>query len=413
MIINLTTEGGLTLPNNKKQSAKEIKEAEKEKKKKKQAPTILTAFPTRGTQEWSRKAQLEAEERERERRKKSLLPTRTTTAAAAAGMTKTTTRTKIANMFGRKNKSAFHREDPFAHKHTRWHRPGPIMPPVKTKKKKNWKHLFLGTAVASASRFTSFRNGKGTATAPNGMPQQGPMYLGLGQQPKKKNRISKVLVTMTSFSSMRKAMIVWQGKRMWNKRQKSRAKQRVEISLANVARLRKLRVAEDEDVVNGKEYVRRLRGQYLKLNPRPQWVDDAAGLKRGRKRRKTSDGEEVTDSSDSDVQMDGDDTFSGHRPLADLLRDATSLTRTGPKLGKRKLRPEVIDIQRTKHIANNGPVSTLNQNVSLPILTTYLVRNNVPSNPSITPSPDRLWPILENGPLPLTRQCTNVHYASH
>lgn len=132
---------------------------------------------------------------------------------------------------------------------------------------------------------------------------------------------------------------------------------RIEISLASVGRLRKLRVTEDEDVVDGKEYIRRLRRQYLKMHPTPQWVEDAIEMRRGRKRRKTSDGEELTDSSDSDVEMEGTETFSGHRPLADLLRDASSLTRTASIKGKRKLRPEVIDIQRTKHIANEGPVS--------------------------------------------------------
>lgn len=44
------------------------------------------------------------------------------------------------------------------------------------------------------------------------------------------------------------------------------------VSLASDHRLRKLRRTEDEDVITGKEYARRLRQQFEKLNPAPEWA---------------------------------------------------------------------------------------------------------------------------------------------
>lgn len=58
------------------------------------------------------------------------------------------------------------------------------------------------------------------------------------------------------------------------------------------------------------------------------------------------------------MAVDGEDLSA--QPLARLLQDADSLTRrTDTGAAKRKLRPEVIDIQRMKDIATKGPVSLL------------------------------------------------------
>jgi U3 small nucleolar RNA-associated protein 18 len=56
----------------------------------------------------------------------------------------------------------------------------------------------------------------------------------------------------------------------------------LEVSLASSARLRKLRDAPDEDTIGGREYERRLRRQYVKMNPTPEWATAAR-----RKRRRT------------------------------------------------------------------------------------------------------------------------------
>lgn len=59
----------------------------------------------------------------------------------------------------------------------------------------------------------------------------------------------------------------------------------LEVSLASSARLRKLRDAPEEDAVKGPEYERRLRRQFVKMNPTPEWVTAV----RRKRRRKESD----------------------------------------------------------------------------------------------------------------------------
>ena len=60
----------------------------------------------------------------------------------------------------------------------------------------------------------------------------------------------------------------------------------LEVSLASSTRLRKLRDAPEEDAINGREYERRLRRQFVKMNPTPEWATSAAR----RKRRRTDSG---------------------------------------------------------------------------------------------------------------------------
>ncbi|KAJ9199581.1 hypothetical protein DTO164E3_4466 [Paecilomyces variotii] len=135
--------------------------------------------------------------------------------------------------------------------------------------------------------------------------------------------------------------------------------ERLTISLASEQRLRKLRNTEAEDLVSGKEYIRRLRRQFERLHPTPEW----AVPERSTKRRKTINGDE--DDSDASSGVDDMDTSDEEaemtmQPLAKLLQNAGDLvmnednTKTG---GKRKLRQEVIDIQRLKDVGANQPSS--------------------------------------------------------
>ncbi|EXJ76199.1 uncharacterized protein A1O5_00707 [Cladophialophora psammophila CBS 110553] len=132
---------------------------------------------------------------------------------------------------------------------------------------------------------------------------------------------------------------------------------RIVVSLASNTRLRKLRDTEVDDVVSGREYVQKLRRQYERLHPTPEWVTYA------RKRRKLSSRSHEHDDavSDSDISVDENDSVPSAQPLAELLRTAGSLTRTDTKKQgtkvTRKLRPEVIDIQRCKDVAGSGPSS--------------------------------------------------------
>lgn len=138
--------------------------------------------------------------------------------------------------------------------------------------------------------------------------------------------------------------------------------ERLAISLANTTRLRKLRITEAEDVVSGAEYSRRLRQQYSRLNPLPAWAREAEGRPTKRRRRSSA----ATDSSDGSG-TDSDDVSA--QPLEKFLRDVNRLAGAGaPK--KRRLRPEVIDIQRTREIPDKhkAPVTCLSFHPEYPVL---------------------------------------------
>ena len=144
------------------------------------------------------------------------------------------------------------------------------------------------------------------------------------------------------------------------------------ISLASNPRLRKLRISEAEDMVNGKEYTIRLRRQFERLNPIPDWANPSATKKR-RKRQRISGGSDSSEENWSAEEMAIDDDDLSVQPLAKLLQNADSFTRTTSNTlsGRKRLRPEVIDIQRTKDVGGIQPVSfTLLQSTScfLPFL---------------------------------------------
>lgn len=139
---------------------------------------------------------------------------------------------------------------------------------------------------------------------------------------------------------------------------------RLAISLAGHTRLRKLRETEAEDLVSGAEYARRLRQQFLRLNPAPTWAQQADG--RPSKRRRRSSAASKSSSNDSDSDSD-DDTSA--QPLEKFLRDVNQLAGLGGPQ-KRKLRPEVIDIQRTRDISDKhkAAVECLSFHPEYPVL---------------------------------------------
>jgi len=150
--------------------------------------------------------------------------------------------------------------------------------------------------------------------------------------------------------------------------------ERITVSLASNTRLRKLRDTEDDDVVTGLEYIRRLRQQYERLHPTPGWV------KYARKKQKRSHNHDDNSDTDSDISIDSPSAGSV-KPLAELLRSTGPLTRQGQDPGSDtatspsrtlKLRPEVIDIQRLKDIASSGPssIDQLHFHPSYPLLLT-------------------------------------------
>ncbi|KAF2083641.1 WD40 repeat-like protein [Saccharata proteae CBS 121410] len=148
--------------------------------------------------------------------------------------------------------------------------------------------------------------------------------------------------------------------------------ERLVVSLASVPRLRKLRRTEGEDIINGKDYTRRLRRQFERLNPVPEWAQPASVRRPSKKRRRVSQaGESSAEESSEGEDMDVDEEDLRAQPLAQLLKDADGLTRRAEGVSKkRKFRPEVIDIQRTKDIAGTQPsaITSLSFHPTLPLL---------------------------------------------
>ena len=138
--------------------------------------------------------------------------------------------------------------------------------------------------------------------------------------------------------------------------------ERIVVSLASNPRLRKLRIAETEDLVNGNEYTKRLRRQFERLYPVPEWANPSAAKKQApRKRRKTSNSSDSSDINVSGDEMSIDSDELSTQPLAKLLQNTTSLTQPTPtaSASRKKLRSEVIDIHRTKDVGTAQPVSSL------------------------------------------------------
>jgi U3 small nucleolar RNA-associated protein 18 len=138
------------------------------------------------------------------------------------------------------------------------------------------------------------------------------------------------------------------------------------VSLASATRLRKLRISEADDVVSGAEYTRRLRQQYLRLNPLPDWAKSRAV--KSMRRRRPSASSRSSDSSSQEIMSDEEEDPST-LPLAKFLRSTAALAEVnGAK--RRRLRPEVLDIQRTRDIpdTHRGPVGSLAFHPQRPIL---------------------------------------------
>ncbi|RMZ69527.1 small nucleolar ribonucleo complex subunit [Pyrenophora seminiperda CCB06] len=187
--------------------------------------------------------------------------------------------------------------------------------------------------------------------------------------------------------------------------------ERLVVSLASVPQLKKLRETADDDMVNGKEYARRLRKQYERLYPTPDWAVHAIGVA-NKKRRRTIDEDESDDESASDMDVDEEDLST--QPLAKLLKDADILSRASRGTAKRrKLQAGTITIQRLKDVAKAGPssVTSLSFHPAYPLL--------LSSGPSSTlylhhvdPNPPNPHPLLTSLHIKRTPLVTTAFHPS-
>ncbi|KAF1848614.1 WD40 repeat-like protein [Cucurbitaria berberidis CBS 394.84] len=180
--------------------------------------------------------------------------------------------------------------------------------------------------------------------------------------------------------------------------------ERLVVSLASVPQLRKLRETAEDDMVNGNEYARRLRKQYERLYPPPEWAVHATG-RMHKKRRRTMNDDESGDESASDMDLDEEDLST--QPLAKLLMDADILSRTTrSSVKRRKLQAGTVDIQRLKDVSKAGPsaITSLSFHPTYPLLlssgpSSTLYLHHVNPNP---PNPNPLLTSLHIKRTPLT-----------
>lgn len=104
----------------------------------------------------------------------------------------------------------------------------------------------------------------------------------------------------------------------------------IQVSLASNKRLRKLRDTAAEDEIGGRDYERRLRRQFEKLNPTPKWASNARKKKSTVKRRRSVS----PSSSVSDEDLD--------------LLTSTGAILEGKIRGSKTLPPKTINIERLK-----------------------------------------------------------------
>ncbi|KAF7724742.1 U3 snoRNP protein [Apophysomyces ossiformis] len=122
---------------------------------------------------------------------------------------------------------------------------------------------------------------------------------------------------------------------------------RLQISLKSTDRLKKLRKTEDEDVVSGAEYERRLRQQFSKIYPRPAWAKLPSEIALDSKKRKAS---ESDDEDGSDYE--GEDQLDEETRI-DLLKSTYGILE---KRGtKQLLSTKHIDVVRMKDANQMSP----------------------------------------------------------
>ncbi|KAI4197253.1 MAG: hypothetical protein LQ346_003041 [Caloplaca aetnensis] len=105
----------------------------------------------------------------------------------------------------------------------------------------------------------------------------------------------------------------------------------VTVSLQSNPRLRKLRVYEDEDLIRGTEYAKRLRRQYELLNPTPDWAKQA--LAEAKTRAEGLNGGDLEafyrpshESTSGDESVDSDELRAS--PLSTLFQQAAAFVRS-------------------------------------------------------------------------------------
>ncbi|KAH3678474.1 hypothetical protein WICMUC_001491 [Wickerhamomyces mucosus] len=140
----------------------------------------------------------------------------------------------------------------------------------------------------------------------------------------------------------------------------------INISLLNSDKLKKLRHIETDSIINGKQYIQRLRSQFEKIYPRPNWAD-------------INQSDEETNSDDEKDEILTDDENEGNstvelgdiKALTKILQSNTKILNQNQS---RLLPPTKIDIIRLKDanqkFYSKSAIQTLSFHPTHPLLLT-------------------------------------------
>ncbi|KAI9244235.1 WD40-repeat-containing domain protein [Sporodiniella umbellata] len=122
---------------------------------------------------------------------------------------------------------------------------------------------------------------------------------------------------------------------------------KLQISLKAANRTRKLRTDADEDIVNGTEYTRRLRKQFNRLHPKPDWARLPSEITQGKRKTRDSEDEDEEDEEDEEDRLEEETRI-------DLLKSTMGILDS--RKGRKNIGPTRLDILRLKD-ANRASVS--------------------------------------------------------
>ncbi|KAI9470881.1 MAG: WD40-repeat-containing domain protein [Benjaminiella poitrasii] len=127
----------------------------------------------------------------------------------------------------------------------------------------------------------------------------------------------------------------------------------LKISLMASNLTKKLRNDADEDVVDGVEYTRRLRKQFNKIYPKPDWARLPSEIKAEERKRKATD----SDDEDEDENADRDEDELDNETRLDLLKSTMGIL--DKRSANRTISPKKLDIMRLKNANRDAPKSKI------------------------------------------------------
>lgn len=127
----------------------------------------------------------------------------------------------------------------------------------------------------------------------------------------------------------------------------------ISISLLQSDKMKKLRKKETDSTISGKAYISRLRSQFEKIYPRPQWADATF---------EKDDDEDNEGSGDEDIQSDDEKTEQGDvKALAKILQKTHNFQNNK---NSKLLPPTKLDITRLKDANQKHPSKAAIQSLS-------------------------------------------------